>query len=389
MTYYKRKETKHPNIFEYETKKGKRYAVRIGYTHQGQYDEFNQSGIKTIAKAKSILRKVEDNIENYETGLISNKNLTVREYYPIFREDKLNSETWNDTSLNAYDSNFHNHLLPEYGETPLIKLDRTTYQRFINRKIHNENYSPSSVRSMNNCFMTLINHAVDVGVIERNRLKRIHVSDGDYKPKKKHLTIKEYNQFMATAKEVIKDKVDYCMIYLSTFGMRRGEIMGLTPRYVSFDENGNAWLEIKRTRTQDYPDGKGPKTESSERTIVIDDTGSELIAYVLEEAGEIKKDFGEILHQDDFIFLDPSTGEPYHIGRLNSLMKTVSRASGIYCHPHMMRHTFATLSRIENADPRLLADYLGHKNTTMTDHYSHATAEGMMTIIDLPSRRDK
>lgn len=236
--------------------------------------------------------------------------------------------------------------------------------------------------------MSLLNHAVDVGVIERNRLKRIHISQGDYKPKKKHLTITEYNKFMASAKEVVTDKVDYSMIYLSTFGLRRGEIMGLTSRYINFDDNGNAWLEIKRTRTQKYPDGKGPKNESSERTIVIDDVGSELIAYVLSEAEEIKKDFGEILHQDDFIFMDPSTGKPYHIGRLNSLMKTVSRTSGVYCHPHMMRHTFATLSRIENADPRLLADYLGHKNTTMTDHYSHATAEGMMTIIDLPSRRN-
>lgn len=389
MAYYKRKETRYPNIYEYETKKGRRYAVRLGYTHERKTEEFNQMGIKTIAKAKSILRKVEDKIDNLETGLIKNKNITVREYFPVFREDKLNSENWNKTSLQSYDSAFNNHLLPMYGDTPLIRLERTHYQRFITSKINDEGYSPETVRSINNCFMALINHAVDVGVIERNRLKRIRISEGDYKPKKKHLTIKEYNQFMASAKEVIKNKVDYSMIYLSTFGLRRGEIMGLSPRYVHFDENDNAWLEIKRTRTQEYPDGKGPKNPSSERTIVIDSEGSELLAYAIEEAEEIKKDFGQILHQDDFIFIDPSTGEPYHIGRLNSLMKTVSRASGIYCHPHMMRHTFATLSRIENADPRLLADYLGHKNTTMTDHYSHATAEGMMTIIDLPSRRKK
>lgn len=219
-------------------------------------------------------------------------------------------------------------------------------------------------------------------------MRRIHITEGDYKQKKKHLNIEEYNQFMESAKEVITNKIDYSMIYLSTFGLRRGEIMGLTPRYITFDENGHAWLEIKRTRTQEYPDGKGPKNESSERTIVIDDIGSDLLSSVLVEAEDIKNDFGKILHQDDFIFMDSSTGEPFHVARLNSLMKTVSRASGVNCHPHMMRHTFATLSRIENADPRLLADYLGHKNTTMTDHYSHATAEGMMTIIDLPSRRE-
>lgn len=389
MAYYKRKETKYPNIYEYYTKKGKRYAVRIGYTHEGEKEEFNQMGIKTIAAAKAILREAEENIDNSETGLVKNKNITVREYYPLFTEDKLNSESWNKTSLQTYNSMFTNHILPEYGDTPLLKLNRVQYQRFVNRKITDEQFSPETVRSMNNCFMTLLNHAVDVGVIERNRLRRIHITDGDYKPKKKHLTIEEYNRFMTVAKDVITNKMDYCMIYLSTFGLRRGEIMGLTPRYIRFDENAHAWLEIKRTRTQEYPDGKGPKNESSERTIVIDRIGSELLADALEEVEEIKNDFGEILHQDDFIFINASDGKPHHVARLNSLMQTVSRASGVYCHPHMMRHTFATLSRIEKADPRLLADYLGHKNTTMTDHYSHATAEGMMTIIDLPSKRNK
>lgn len=123
MTYYKRKETRYPNIYEYHTKKGKRYAVRIGYTHEGQPEEFNQMGIKTIAAAKTILREAEANIDNSETGLVKNKDITVREYYPLFREDKLNSESWNKTSLQGYDSIFTNHLLPEYGDTPLLKLN--------------------------------------------------------------------------------------------------------------------------------------------------------------------------------------------------------------------------------------------------------------------------
>lgn len=136
--------------------------------------------------------------------------------------------------------------------------------------------------------MALLNHAVDAGIIERNRLRRINISKGQNKTKKKHLTIEEFQQFMKTAEEGIKNQHQYCMVYLTTFGLRHGEIMGLSSRYISFKDN-RAWIQVKRTRTQNYPDGKGPKTASSERIIVIDDKGSDLIRYALNEAAEIKK----------------------------------------------------------------------------------------------------
>lgn len=74
MTYYKLRDTKYPNIYEYDTKKAKLYAVRIDYTYQGRSDEFEKRNIKTIAAAKSILRNIEEKIENYDTSLIGNKS---------------------------------------------------------------------------------------------------------------------------------------------------------------------------------------------------------------------------------------------------------------------------------------------------------------------------
>lgn len=112
-----------------------------------------------------------------------------------------------------------------------------------------------------------------------------------------------------------------------------------------------------------------------------------MLRYALNEASEIKKDYGQVLHQDDYIFINQSTGKPYNITYLNGLMDDISIESGVKCTPHMMRHTFATYARVEGINARLLADYLGHKNTTMTDHYSHQTVEGMEKVIDLSSRK--
>ena len=206
MTYYKLRETIHPNIYEYDTKKAKLYAVRIGYTHQGQSEEFEKRNIKTIASAKSILRKIEEKIENYDTGLIGNKTITVSEYYPLFVEDKLRSKSWNKTSKQAYDSMFTNHILPVYGNMNIIKINRLHYQKFINDKLEIDKLSRESARSINNAFMALLNNAVDTGVIERNRLRRISIGKGQNKMKKKHLTVEEFQQFMKTAEEVIQNQ---------------------------------------------------------------------------------------------------------------------------------------------------------------------------------------
>lgn len=67
-------------------------------------------------------------------------------------------------------------------------------------------------------------------------------------------------------------------------------------------------------------------------------------------------------------------------------MKRISRASGIKCSSHMMRHTFAMIARMSEVNPRLVADFLGHKNTSMTDHYTHKTVEGMQNVVELRSK---
>lgn len=119
----------------------------------------------------------------------------------------------------------------------------------------------------------------------------------------------------------------------------------------------------------------------------LDVRATELIEYVIQEATEIKKDFGQILHQDGFIFINQSNGEPFHVTHLNVLMDRISRKCGIKCSPHMMRHTFATVARTEGIDARMVADFLGHKNVSMTDHYTHRTAAGMDKVIELVNKK--
>lgn len=46
-------------------------------------------------------------------------------------------------------------------------------------------------------------------------------------------------------------------------------------------------------------------------------------------------------------------------------------------HPHMFRHTFATLAHYHNMDLMVLKELLGHENLTTTQIYTHISKEGL------------
>ncbi|MFZ2550612.1 MAG: site-specific integrase [Trichococcus flocculiformis] len=121
--------------------------------------------------------------------------------------------------------------------------------------------------------------------------------------------------------------------------------------------------------------------------IALNEEAAAMLEYCIQEARDIKADFGQILNQDDFIFLNPKRGVPYCVTHLNRIMSYVSEESGVKASPHMMRHTFTTQAALAGVNGRALADYLGHKKTSMTEHYTHATEEGSQKVIRIASTR--
>jgi integrase len=83
----------------------------------------------------------------------------------------------------------------------------------------------------------ILNDAVRCGVLERNRLSYVKIRKKGAKPKTKNIDLANYNLFMDKAKEILT-KQNYAMLYLTTFGLRPGEIMGLTQKNVVFRPDG-------------------------------------------------------------------------------------------------------------------------------------------------------
>ncbi|MCW1002667.1 site-specific integrase, partial [Streptococcus anginosus] len=79
--------TKYPNIYTYETTKGKRYYVRRSFMFQGKKQEANKSSLKTISEARAELAKIEKRIADQTIAI--NPNVTVEEYWEKFYEKRV------------------------------------------------------------------------------------------------------------------------------------------------------------------------------------------------------------------------------------------------------------------------------------------------------------
>lgn len=378
----KKIKTRYPNIYKYETKKGTRYMIRLTYYYREKKAEFSKSGFINLDDAKARLADAEKNIASH--GLPEKKdkssNMTLQEYYDQMKEYKVANGRWNKATTMTNDDRFK-HFGKLRGKK-LVDLSRKDYEKWIKKTYAEKDYSQETMRGFNILMMSILNDAVDLDCLDKNRLRRVNIKKEGYKPKNKTLTEKQYRIFMNAAKEMLNKDI-YTMIYLTTFGLRRGEVLGIQKGSIEFLDDGLAKILNKTTRTKEYPEGKKPKTEKSDRIIVVNQEAARLLKEQIEFVEMIKRNHSTILNKNDFIFINPRLNKPYHIKMLNDAMDRVSEKCKVKVHPHMLRHNFATVASTKGINGELLRNYMGHTDVSMTQHYTHGTEEGARTVLRL------
>lgn len=371
--------TKYPNIYYYETAKGKRYYVRRSFFFRGKKREKSKSGFTTLPQARAALVELEQQIHDQELGI--NTNLSLDQYWETYSEKRLSTGRWNDTSYYLNDNLYKNHIKPKFGSVLLKNLDRNEYELFIAEKL--QNHTRYTVQTLNSSFMALLNDAVKNGNLLSNRLKGVFIGQSDIPAASKKVTLKEFKTWMAKAEEVMS-KQFYALTYLTIFGLRRGEVFGLRPMDVTQNDNGRAILHLRDSRSNQTLKGKGGlKTKDSERYVCLDDVGTDLIYYLIAEASKIKRKLGIIKEQQkDYITLNEKGGL-INPNQLNRNFNLVNEATGLHVTPHMMRHFFTTQSIIAGVPLEQLSQALGHTKVYMTDRYNQVEDELAEATTDL------
>lgn len=377
--------TDYPGIYSYQITKGKRYGIRIGYTKQnGKYSEVNKSGFKTIAAAKAYKNNLENQLYSNQAYLFESEKMTLEEWFEEYMtlfEKKSHSK---DTIRHKW-TIFNYHLRPAFGTYKLSKIKLDIYEKFLLEKLM-DGLSVNTVITIHKNMKAILNAAVRYEKLDKNRLVNIEIKpleEQEYHPTTKTIDIDKLNLFLQASKKALP-KYDYALIYLAVWGMRRGEVMGVRYKDLEFDDKQKiVYITIRASRTLRSPEGKGTKTPASVRKISLDIEGYHLLKYALDKAKSIAIDYDSILHKDDFIFRNPKNNKPWAVTRLNDLLKTVGKETNMYIHPHMLRHTFTTQASLAGANRIDLQRFVGHKNGSMTDYYTHETKEGTQNLVNI------
>jgi len=144
-------------------------------------------------------------------------------------------------------------------------------------------------------------------------------------------------------------------------GLRASELCALQIRDIGvFD--GKRQIDVRR--------GKGAK----QRSVII---GKRLAALLVEYLTTHRKDAG----RKQPVFLN-IWGKELSYSDLHYMLKILGKRAGIdYLHPHILRHTFATLYNYKT-DAFFIRDQLGHANLNTTAIYAKTNTANKIRVVD-------
>lgn len=380
---------KHPNIYEYETRKGKRYGVRRGFMNsEHKSDEFTKSGFRTWRDADVVLKHFEDRLYLDEISPLTHRGETVDTYYQKLRTRKVKLNVWRKSTLQRHDDIYNRFFKPVFGNTPLESVSRGDYQKFIDKMVE-QNYSKSTIHTTDSVMQLIMNDAENYDVIMKNKLKHINIVGG--KPARDlTLETKDYDLWLTTAKKVL-NKYLFTMVYLLTLGERREELLGL--KYSSFEFLQNKGHEICKitfdeARTASALDGGPLKNKASYRSIYVFGEIIPMIKFSIEKSKNIYDNYDQPITKNNFLFVNEGTGKPFFPDYANRVLKKVDKKCGIHINPHMLRHYFATKAKDQNLPDMAVMRWLGHANIQMTNSYTRPNETSLMNVFDATHTND-
>ena len=364
-----RKPTKYAGIFSYESKGMKLYGLK--FSHKGT--QVQKQGYTSLATAKQARAEISTAIE---TGEYFKKEYTLDEYFEIYANLKVKSGKWNKTSEETLQK-VYNMISANLKKKKLEDISRQDIQ-VLNIKL-GEKYRSTTISAVLGLLSSVLEHAYQNEVLSRNRAKGIEPVKSNKTKFSKELSLEDFN----VIKKYVYDHYDIMVqtaFMLLSYGLRRGEILAIRQSVITFKDNVTK-IHIDKSRTRLYPDGKGTKT-GKERDIFITLEDTELLKKAIKLSKERYLAIKNRSYNEDEWLLVEQNGEPFYITKMNNILANIKQKTRINITPHILRHFFATQAQATNVNPRLIANFLGHTNVSMTDHYSHPTDEGGILVME-------
>jgi integrase len=340
----------------------------------GALGDVKTKGCKTRTEARAALKELQ---QERDAGVNLAERPTVKEFGDWWLEHDVKRDRKAKTH-SGYAYTLRHYAYPHIGDE-LVKA--VTYARIkaMQNALEDAGLSPSTVRTVIIRVRQLLDAAIDYNYIARNpiparRLPKLGAST------KRALSAEEAAALIEAAQGYQNSAIYHLLLGL---GLRRGEALGLLWRDLDWEQR-----TITITQQVLEVDGKlviepSTKTESSRRTLPLNDRQIALLRQQWEALQDARRRFDAEWKEHGLIF--PSEkGTPWFPGNLDRQFTAVKRRAKITrCSLHELRHTFATLLKDLAVETSIIGALLGHSAEDITGHYAKVRLARMREALDL------
>lgn len=203
--------------------------------------------------------------------------------------------------------------------------------------------------------------------VNKNKPSNRHILKIKEPRKKLKVLTKEDVQRLVEASTNVRDKLLIQLLFET--GLRIGEALSLFIEDFIFDhKNGHRIRLVNRGELEN-----GAKLKTGEREIFVSHALMDLVDdYLYEVVDEL--DLGT-----NFVFMKlrgKNVGQPLTYSNVEALFKRLRKKTGIDVHPHLLRHTHATIFYLQTKNIKQVQERLGHSQIQTTMNlYLHPSDE--------------
>lgn len=343
-----------------EVKEDKKSPYRVAFTYIGPDGKEHRS----CKRGFKLKKEANDWVENKLPAIISEKEasrtpdemMTMSKLVEEYLQDLLKKKKINENTHENKKNIFESKILPYLGDKVVHQIDENDIRIWQNQIIDNAetDYAPSYWYAMETQLSSVLNYAMKYHKLGKNVMKNVDRIGKKTCKEKIIWTIEEYRRFI---KELEYDPVYYYAFQVLFWcGLRRGELLALTPSDIDF-ENNTIRIDESYQRIKKKDVITKPKNDSSVRTFNIpEDLTQELKEYI-----------------DGFYAIDENTRIfPIKYSTLyKKLKKAIEAANVKKVTLHGFRHSNISMLANMGYNSVDIAYRAGHSRIYMTNYYTH------------------
>ncbi len=346
------------NIYK-DNKRGTYYFRITYYDKTNKRKEIKRTGFKkrkdAVKKCNSIMNELEGagQLNRLPFDKLAHEYI---EWYSVRRKS---------SSTKSLKTHINNHLVPYFGSMDVFNMTPQDIMKFQNKKMK-ENFSGDYLKKMHVYLVSTLNHAMKFYDLKQNVASVVGNFEVENTKRLNYWTLEQYEKFYTVLPDIEQQAFFKTLFYS---GARKGEVRALTWKDINFEEN---YISINKA---DYH-GKvtSPKTKAGVRDIYMPQ-------HMMDTLKEFKNWYKENkIYKDDYVLFG-SFFKSYSENKIdrwysssfekaNDTLQEHEKLPRIVLHE--WRHSHASLLVNLGANVMIIAQRLGHSDTTeVYNRYGH------------------